>query len=146
VLLVVSLPVQFGQYGGGAPGWLLVAGGVVWLTGFVFESVGDWQLRRFSADPHSRGKVLDTGLWRYTRHPNYFGDAVMWWGIGLLAVQVEWGWTLLVGPLLMTFLLLRVSGIALLEQDLRKRKPEYEDYVRRTNAFIPGPPKSGVPR
>ena len=85
VLYVVSLPVQIGQYGSGAPMWLLVAGAAVWLVGFVFESVGDWQLRRFAADPANRGRVLDTGLWRYTRHPNYFGDATVWWGLYLLA-------------------------------------------------------------
>jgi len=142
VLLVVSLPVQFGQYGGGAPGWLLVVGVAVWLTGFVFESVGDWQLRRFSADPDSSGKVLDTGLWRYTRHPNYFGDATVWWGLYLLACGSWLGIATLPAPLLMTFILARGTGKPLTERHLSSSRPGYAGYVRRTSGFVPMPPRS----
>jgi len=148
ILWIVSFPVQ-AIAAAEEPDSLTrldLLGAVLWLVGFLFEAVGDLQLKDFKADPLNDGRVMDRGLWRYTRHPNYFGDAVVWWGIGLVAVQVEWGWAALVGPLLITFLLLRVSGVALLEHDLRKRKPGYEDYVRRTNAFIPGPPKSREPR
>ena len=146
VLLVVSLPVQFGQYGGGAPAWLLVAGVVVWLTGFVFETVGDWQLRRFGADPDSRGKVLDTGLWRYTRHPNYFGDAMVWWGLYLLACGSWLGVATLPAPLLMTFVLARGTGKPLTEKHLSASRPGYADYVRRTSGFVPRPPRRSSAR
>jgi steroid 5-alpha reductase family enzyme len=138
----VSLPVQFGQYGGGAPGWLLAAGVAVWLTGFVFESVGDWQLRRFAANPDNRGKVLDTGLWRYTRHPNYFGDAMVWWGLYLLACGSWLGVATLPAPLLMTFVLARGTGKPLTEKHLSGSRPGYADYVRRTSGFVPLPPRS----
>ncbi len=114
----------------------------VWLVGFVFEAGGDWQLQRFKADPENKGKLLTTGLWRYTRHPNYFGDAAQWWGFWLFAVAAPWGALTVVSPIVMTFLLLKVSGVALLEKGLSKSKPGYEDYVARTSAFIPWPPKS----
>ncbi|MFO7587529.1 MAG: DUF1295 domain-containing protein [Gemmatimonadota bacterium] len=114
-------------------------GALIWLTGFLFEAVGDAQLRRFKADPANQGKVLDGGLWRYTRHPNYFGDATLWWGLWCFAAAVPGGVITAFGPLLMTYLLLRVSGVRMLEADLRKRKPEYREYVERTNAFFPGP-------
>lgn len=112
----------------------------LWLTGFAFEAIGDKQLADFKSDPNNRGKVLDQGLWRYTRHPNYFGEACIWWGFYLFAVSAGGWWTLL-SPVLITFLLLRVSGVALLEKDIGERRPGYRDYVQRTNAFIPGPPK-----
>jgi steroid 5-alpha reductase family enzyme len=112
----------------------------VWLAGFGTESVADAQLAAFRADPANRGRVLDTGLWRYTRHPNYFGECTLWWGYYLLAVAAG-GWWTLPAPLLMTFLLLRVSGVALLERDIGERRPGYREYVRHTNAFIPGPRK-----
>jgi len=112
----------------------------LWMAGMMFESVGDAQLARFVARPGNRGKVLDTGLWRYTRHPNYFGEFTLWWGFYLLALGSGGGWTLF-SPLLMSFLLLRVSGVALLEKDIGQRRPAYRDYVRRTNAFIPGRPR-----
>ena len=141
VMLVVSLPVQFGQYGGGTPVWLLVAGAAVWLLGFVFETVGDWQLRRFAADPASKGKVLDTGLWRYTRHPNYFGDAAVWWGLWLLACGTWLGIATLPAPLLMTFILARGTGKPLTEKHLSSSRPGYAEYVRRTSGFLPLPPR-----
>jgi len=116
-------------------------GFALWAVGFAFETIGDWQLARFKADPSSRGKVLQTGLWRYTRHPNYFGEAVLWWGYYLLAVAAG-GWWTIFAPLLMTVLLLKVSGVALLERDIGERRPGYRDYIARTNAFIPGRPKA----
>ncbi len=116
-------------------------GAAVWTIGFLFESVGDAQLSRFKADPANRGQVLQTGLWRYTRHPNYFGDAVVWWGYFLIALAVPGGaWTIF-SPVLMTFLLMRVSGVTLLEEGLRESKPGYAEYVTRTSAFIPRRPR-----
>jgi steroid 5-alpha reductase family enzyme len=107
----------------------------------AFEAGGDWQLARFKADPAHRGKVLDSGLWRYTRHPNYFGNALIWWGFFLLALSAG-GWWTVVSPALMTFLLLKVSGVVLLEKDISDRRPEYRAYIQRTNAFFPGPPRA----
>ncbi|MBZ0301925.1 MAG: DUF1295 domain-containing protein, partial [Anaerolineae bacterium] len=115
-------------------------GAVLWTIGFVFEAVGDWQLARFKADPAHQGQVLDRGLWRYTRHPNYFGDALVWWGFYSFALAVGGAWTIF-SPALMTFLLVRVSGVAMLEQDLTNSKPQYHDYIRRTSAFFPLPPR-----
>jgi len=143
---VVSLPLQAGAArGAGAPLSLLdLAGVLVFAAGLAFEAVADAQLTRFRADPSSRGRVMDRGLWRYTRHPNYFGDAVAWWGMGLLAAAGGAAWALL-GPALMTFLLVRVSGVALLERDIGSRRPGYQEYVRRTSAFVPLPPRAPRP-
>jgi steroid 5-alpha reductase family enzyme len=141
LLWIVSVPVLAAQQSTAALAVLDLLGVAVWLVGLVFEAVGDAQLARFKADPANKGRVLDTGLWRYTRHPNYFGDAVVWWGIYLVALSAG-GWWSFFGPLLMTFLLVRVSGVAMLEQDLKQKKPEYANYIRRTSAFIPMPPKS----
>lgn len=138
---VISLPL-LAATGSTAPlGWLDAAGVALWLVGMVFEAGGDWQLARFKRDPGNRGKVLDTGLWRYTRHPNYFGDFCVWWGLFLIALAAG-GWWSVVGPLLMSVLLLKVSGVALLEKDIGERRPAYRDYIRRTNAFFPGPPRA----
>ena len=138
---VISLPL-LAAAGSTAPlGWLDAAGVTLWLVGMVFEAGGDWQLARFKRDPANRGKVLDTGLWRYTRHPNYFGDFCVWWGFFLIALSAG-GWWSVVGPLAMSFLLLKVSGVALLEKDIGERRPAYRDYIRRTNAFFPGPPRA----
>jgi steroid 5-alpha reductase family enzyme len=142
VMLLVSLPVQAGQYGAGAPPVLLVLGAAVWLVGFVFETVGDWQLRRFAADPANRGRVLDSGLWRYTRHPNYFGDASVWWGLYLLACGTWVGVATLPAPLVMTALLAKGTGKPLTEKHLAGSRPGYADYVRRTSGFLPLPPRS----
>ncbi|MBV9891770.1 MAG: DUF1295 domain-containing protein [Rhizobacter sp.] len=109
--------------------------------GIVFEAVADTQLARFKRDPGQRGRVLATGLWRYSRHPNYFGECCVWWGAWLLAAAAGAPWTV-VSPLLMTVLLLKVSGVTLLEKDIGERRPAYADYVRRTNAFVPGRPRS----
>jgi steroid 5-alpha reductase family enzyme len=137
---IISLPLLGAVLGGAPLGWLDFFAVALWLVGFGFEALGDQQLARFKADPANRGKVLDSGLWRYTRHPNYFGEACMWWAFYLLALAAGAWWTI-IGPVLMTFLLLRVSGVSLLEKDITERRPAYRDYIRRTNAFFPGPPK-----
>jgi len=117
-------------------------GTVVWAIGFFFEAVGDWQLDHFKSDPANKGKLMRIGLWAYTRHPNYFGDAAVWWGFGLIALGTFNGfWTpsfwALTGPLLMTYLLVKVSGVAMLEKTMKETKPGYKDYVESTNAFFP---------
>ena len=128
-------------------GLLSITGALLWLIGFLFEAIGDWQLTSFLkknknyAGAYEDKPVLDTGLWKYTRHPNYFGNACMWWGIWLVACQAPWGWVTIFAPLIMTFLLTRVSGRDLLERQLKKR-PAYQDYIKRTSGFIPRPPKS----
>ena len=141
VLWLVSLPVQAAQYGTAAHPALIAAGAVLWSVGMVFETVGDWQLQRFRADPAHRGQVLDRGLWRYTRHPNYFGDACVWWGLFLLACSSWYGVATVVSPVLMTFLLARGTGKPMLEDHLRRRRPAYAEYVRRTSGFVPLPPR-----
>lgn len=113
---------------------------VVWVTGFFFEAVGDLQMARFKSDPSNKGKVLDSGVWRYTRHPNYFGDATQWWAYYLIALAAG-GWWTVFSPVLMTLLLLRVSGVALLEKSLKERKPQYQEYIETTSAFIPWFPR-----
>ena len=113
----------------------------LWLVGFSFEAIGDAQLRAFKKDPASKDRVMDQGLWRYTRHPNYFGESLMWWGYGIYALATPGaGWALL-APAAMTFLLLRVSGVTLLEKSIGDRRPGYREYVQRTSAFVPMPPK-----
>ena len=141
VALVVALPV-FGAMAGTDPGLgpLAFAGVVLWLVGFIFEAGGDLQLQRFKADPANRGKVMDRGLWRYTRHPNYFGDFAVWWGLYLVALDGGAWWSV-AGPLIMTVLLTRVSGKDLLEKSM-SRRPGYCEYVERTSGFIPLPPRS----
>jgi len=113
----------------------------VWLVGFFFEAAGDWQLARFKADPSNRGKVLQTGVWRYTRHPNYFGDAAQWWAYYLLSAAAG-GWWTIFSPVIMTALLLRVSGVTLLEKTLKEEKPGYKEYAEKTSEFIPWFPRS----
>jgi steroid 5-alpha reductase family enzyme len=125
-------------------GLLDLAGVVLWTTGMLFESLGDAQLARFKRDPGNRGKVLDHGLWRYTRHPNYFGEFTLWWGFFLIAMAAGGWWTVL-SPLLMSILLLKVSGVSLLEKDIGTRRPAYAEYIARTNAFFPGPPRTPNP-
>jgi steroid 5-alpha reductase family enzyme len=136
---IVSLPLQASAACTDPIGALAYAGAAVWLVGFVFEAGGDLQLQRFKADPANQGKVMDRGLWRYTRHPNYFGDSAVWWGLFLIALDGGAWWTV-VGPVLMTVLLIRVSGKDLLERSMSKR-PGYAEYVERTSGFIPLPPK-----
>ena len=120
--------------------WLDWLGVLVWLVGFFFEAVGDWQLTRFKMDPDNKGKLLDHGVWRYTRHPNYFGDGTQWLGFYLLAVSAG-GWWTVFSPALMNFLLRYVSGVAMLEQSMMENKAGYREYAARTNAYIPWFPR-----
>lgn len=151
LLFITCLPVQIGIFAGAADpampigvlGWI---GALAALTGIAFESIGDAQLAAFRRNPANQGRVLDTGLWRYTRHPNYFGDALTWWGIWVLAADAG-RWAALasvIGPLFLTFTLTRWSGKALLERGLLKTRSGYADYVQRTSGFIPWPPKQSV--
>jgi steroid 5-alpha reductase family enzyme len=139
---VISLPLHAAVLGTAPLGWIDYAAVMLWLAGFAFESIGDQQLASFKADPANQGKVLDRGLWRYTRHPNYFGEACIWWAFYLFALAAGAWWSI-IGPLLMTYLLLRVSGVTLLESDITERRPAYRDYIARTNAFLPAPRKVG---
>ena len=117
----------------------------IWLLGFAFEAVADLQLRGFLSDPENRGRVMDRGLWRFSRHPNYFGDSLVWWGIFLVAAATPMGWLTVFSPLLMTFFLMKVSGVPLLEEALAKRRDGYREYMERTSPFFPWPPrKKGV--
>jgi len=116
-------------------------GAILWGFGFFFEAVGDWQLARFKADPANKGKVMDRGLWRYTRHPNYFGDATVWWGCFVIAAGTVSGLWMVFSPILMTTLLLRVSGVALLEKAQVQTKPQHQGYIERTSAFLPWFPR-----
>jgi steroid 5-alpha reductase family enzyme len=149
----ISLPVAFAQ----SLNWLPTAYGfqwnivtviglLVWVVGFSFETIGDRQLVQFKKNPDNRGKVMDQGLWKYTRHPNYFGDACLWWGFWIMSVGASgefWFLTLLtvLSPVTMTFFLLNVSGVSMLEKDIGSRRPKYSDYIQKTSAFFPWPPK-----
>jgi steroid 5-alpha reductase family enzyme len=141
---VVALPLQLALLAPGtAPlGALDALGVALFALGLCFEAAGDWQLARFKADPANAGRVMDRGLWRWTRHPNYFGDCAAHWGMFVVTLSAPLGWLGALGPLVMTVLLLRVSGVALLERSIGRRRPAYADYQRRTSAFIPWPPRS----
>lgn len=145
LLFITCLPAQLGVLASSTPaplGALAMAGAALWLVGITFEAVGDAQLNAFRADPANKGRVLQTGLWRYTRHPNYFGDACVWWGLWLIAAETGWvGIASIIGPIFLTFTLTRWSGIGITEKAIGKTKPKYADYIRRTSAFIPMPPK-----
>ena len=145
LIWVISFPVQLAQLSDVPAGLTLLdlAGLGIWTLGLYFEVLSDRQLRQFLADPDSRGKVMDRGLWRYSRHPNYFGDSLIWWGIFLVAAATPKGWITIFSPLLMTFLLMKVSGVPLLEEALAERREGYREYMRRTSPFIPWPPKAG---
>jgi steroid 5-alpha reductase family enzyme len=120
--------------------WLFVPlGGLVWAFGFLFEALGDWQLEKFKSDPANKGKLMMSGVWQYTRHPNYFGDAAQWWGYYMISLATG-AWWLIFSPIIMIFLLLRVSGVSMLEKTMSQR-PGYEEYARRTSEFFPWPPK-----
>jgi steroid 5-alpha reductase family enzyme len=121
-------------------GFFDFAGIAFWIFGFLFEAGGDFQLAVFRADPANRGRVLDTGFWRYTRHPNYFGDACVWWGYGLICIAAG-SYVPVLGSILMTALIIKVSGVALLEKSLKETKPEYREYIEKTSAFLPWLPK-----
>ena len=143
LMFVVSLPVQLGQ-ADPTPGLGVVAavGVALWAIGMFFESVGDAQLARFKANPDNAGSVMNQGLWRYTRHPNYFGDACVWWGIGIVAAETGAGAWGLIGSAVMTFLLRRVSGVTMLEKTIGRRRAGYDEYIRTTSPFIPRPPRA----
>ena len=137
----IVLPLLSAASGSSPLGWLDMLGVTLWLVGMYFEVIGDQQLKKFRADTNNQSQVLDTGLWGLTRHPNYFGNFTIWWGFYLVALSAGAWWTI-VSPLLMTFLLLKVSGVALLEKDISGRRPQYQQYIRRTNAFFPGLPRN----
>jgi steroid 5-alpha reductase family enzyme len=141
----ISLPVQVAMYERDPLALLLVIGAAVWLLGFGFESIGDRQLARFKADPANRREVMDRGLWRYTRHPNYFGDACVWAGIFLVACAQWQGALTILSPVLMTWTLVAKTGKPLLERDIGQRRPGYADYVARTSGFVPLPPRREAP-
>ncbi len=142
VLWFISFPIQVAMYETAAIGWIAGLGSVVWGLGFCFETVGDWQLQRFRDDAENAGRVMDRGLWRYTRHPNYFGDACVWWGLYLIAAQTLPGALTVLSPAAMTFTLARGTGKPLLERGMAERRPGYTAYVARTSGFIPWPPKA----
>jgi len=119
-----------------------IVGIIFWLKGILFEAIGDYQLLKFKSKAENRGKIMNRGLWKYTRHPNYFGETVIWWGIFLMALSVKHGWSAIISPLLITFLLLRVSGVTMLEKKYKGNK-DFEEYAKRTSAFIPWFPKRG---
>lgn len=144
LLFIVCLPAQLGILlaDGNSIGPVAIIGALIALLGIAFETIGDMQLKAFRAKPENKGKVLDSGLWKYTRHPNYFGDFCTWWGIWLVASQTGWPvWIAAVGPLFLSFTLMKWSGAPLLEKSLRKNRPDYADYIQRTSGFFPMPPK-----
>ena len=138
---IISAPLLPGASSLSPLGWIDAFAVSLWIVGFVFESVGDLQLTKFKADSNNLGNVLNTGLWRYTRHPNYFGDFCVWWAFWLFALSTGAWWTVF-APILMSLLLLKVSGVAMLEKTIGERRPEYNDYTRHTNAFFPGPSRA----
>lgn len=138
---LVATPIMVGANNHELSVWMLALGLVVWAIGFVFESVGDAQLAAFKQDPDNQGKLMDQGLWRYTRHPNYFGDACVWIGIWIVIAGSWAGLATVIGPIAMTVFLTKVTGAALNEKGMKQSKPGYDEYVRRTSGFIPLPPK-----
>lgn len=143
LLLLVAVPIIVTNAAPSSPLNLLdVFGVAVWLTGFAFEALGDWQLLSFIRNPANKGQLMTAGLWQYTRHPNYFGEVTLWWGIWLIALSAPGGWLTVIGPLTITFLILKVSGIPMLEKPYQGRA-DFEAYKRRTSAFFPLPPRTG---
>jgi steroid 5-alpha reductase family enzyme len=144
LVTLIALPLLVVQAQATAAGWRLtdLLGVGLWAVGFAFEAGGDWQMARFKASSANRGKVMDRGFWRYSRHPNYFGDAAQWWGFWLISLAAPGGWWTVLGPVVMTFFLVRVSGVALLEKTIVDRRPEYRAYIEATPAFLPWFPKA----
>jgi steroid 5-alpha reductase family enzyme len=140
---VIALSMQFGQMSRtpAALTWTDYLGASVWLVGFIFESVGDWQLARFKSDPANHGRVMNRGLWAYSRHPNYFGEMLVWWGIFIIAISAPGGMWTIISPILITLTLLKITGVALTEKTILEKKPEYREYIQSTSAFIPWFPK-----
>ena len=145
LIWLISIPVQAAMVAPGPLGAAAIAGGLIWLCGLAFESVGDWQLARFKGNPANRGTVMDRGLWHYTRHPNYFGDACVWWGLFLVSCGSWLGLVTIFSPVLMTYLLAAGSGKPITEARLAQR-PGYAEYVARTSGFLPRPPRAAVSR
>jgi steroid 5-alpha reductase family enzyme len=144
LLLMVAIPVVFANTSPTTPlGWFDLVGLTVWLYGFGFEAIGDWQLLMFIRNPDNSGKLMTGGLWRYTRHPNYFGEVTLWWGIWLMTLSLPGGWLTVVGPLTITILILKVSGIPMLEKPYEDRA-DFQEYKSHTSAFFPLPPKGGI--
>jgi len=143
LLWLISAPLLSAQFysGGSDLTYIDYVAIMIWIIGFSFEAGGDYQLARFKSDPKNKGKVLNTGFWKYTRHPNYFGDAAVWWAYGLFSVAAE-SYLPLLSSLLMTLLIVKVSGVSLLEKTLKNTKPQYKDYVEKTPAFFPWFPKN----
>jgi steroid 5-alpha reductase family enzyme len=143
LLWTISLVLQVGQISA-VPARLVMLdllGVIIWAVGFVFEAVADWQLYRFKADPENKGKVMNRGLWAYTRHPNYFGESLVWWGLFIITLATPGSVWVVISPLLITFLLLKVSGVTLLEKTIVDSRPEYRDYIETTSSFIPRLPR-----
>jgi steroid 5-alpha reductase family enzyme len=140
--MLVSLPLLGANISTGSNmlTWLDISGIILFIIGFIFEAGGDLQLARFKRNPENKGKVLNKGLWKYTRHPNYFGDAVIWWSFGMFSLAAGSYWPL-IGSAIMTLLIIKVSGVAMLEKSLNNTKPEYREYIRKTSSFIPWFPK-----
>ena len=145
-LWIIALVLQIGQLAT-TPAkltWLDLLGTLVWMAGFIFESVGDWQLAQFKSDPANEGQVMDRGLWAFTRHPNYFGEFLVWWGVFLVTLSTPNSWWTILSPLIVTAVLLKMTGIALTEKTLIENRPGYRDYIKRTSAFVPWwPAKEG---
>ena len=137
---IISMPLLLALSFGTEIGYLELAAAAIWLLGFLFETAADQQLYRFKSNPENRGKVLDTGLWAYSRHPNYFGEFLIWWSYFLFALSVGAWWTVF-APILMTILLLKVSGVSLMEKGITERRADYRRYIESTNAFLPGKPR-----
>ncbi|MFM8416981.1 MAG: DUF1295 domain-containing protein [Actinomycetota bacterium] len=144
LMFIVSLPVTLGQREtDSGTGFIALLGFIVWAIGLYFEAVGDAQLAKFKRDPRNEGQIMDQGLWALTRHPNYFGDSLVWWGLAIVGASQGAGLWAFLGALVMTVLLVRVSGAAMLDRLLAKRKPGYAEYMERTSGFIPLPRRSG---
>ena len=145
ILWVACLPLTAGMTAAAAAGPITVIGGIAWLVGFVFEVVGDWQLARFRADPANKGRLMDRGLWRYTRHPNYFGDACMWWGLFAMSYGSLIQLVTVVSPLMMTYTLTKGTGQRMTDRRMARSRPGYAAYAARTSGFIPLPPRRVPP-
>jgi steroid 5-alpha reductase family enzyme len=142
LIMIVSLPL-LGINSSGSNGTLNVLdyiGILVWLIGFIFEAFGDFQLARFKNNYKNKGKVLNTGLWKYTRHPNYFGDSAVWWSYAIFSIAAGSYWQI-IGSIVMTLLIIKISGVSLLEKTLKETKPQYRDYIQKTSSFFPWFPK-----
>jgi steroid 5-alpha reductase family enzyme len=142
LIMVISLPLLGinTSSSSGALNGLDYLGILVWLIGFIFEAGGDYQLMRFKQNPKNKGKILDVGFWKFSRHPNYFGDSAVWWSYAIFSIASGYYWQI-IGSIIMTLLILKVSGVSLLEKSLKDTKPLYRDYIKKTNSFLPWFPK-----